>query len=522
MDTTPQGPDWLTLKPAHFDAKLLPAKHRKPDPGGRPGDGSTEDSSEDERDGRSGRPVQRDGLEGADMGLISAARTIERIAASSQRAGKAEAPQAPERDPLTDALAAEAGGPGRIVPGEQQDEAEHVPGNMRHVLDETAEFVSRYVSCTRPQADAMVLYATATNALKASPAFGEMLFAAKREQSGKTTAMTVTASLCSNPVSAKGTVPALQSALAAAANEPEKPAPVLFYDEIGGLYGMSGLNRGGNWVLDDVLRDGYKSGATRKWSVNRAAQEFSIHVPVLMTGTGTSLPRDIRSRTIVITLEPGTPKAYFDLREAEPEARALAACLAQAVATRIEDIAAFRARGIHPRLRDRQLEVWEPLFAAAYILGGQEWLNRCLAAFRELAIAESEEITLTPRQQVLRDAAMVLDGPLADMAATGFVGGLALADEMRRLDNPLYASRSEAGMAKLISDAMPVPTTQKRVDGKPVRGYFASQITEAWEAVRPAGMEDASIPEEENPFTVTDDTEGNDDALATDLLSPAL
>ena len=31
MDTT-QGPDWLSLKPAHFNTGLLPRKHRKPDP----------------------------------------------------------------------------------------------------------------------------------------------------------------------------------------------------------------------------------------------------------------------------------------------------------------------------------------------------------------------------------------------------------------------------------------------------------------------------------------------------------
>ena len=33
MDT-PQGPDWLTLKPTHFDTGLLPARHRKPEPEG--------------------------------------------------------------------------------------------------------------------------------------------------------------------------------------------------------------------------------------------------------------------------------------------------------------------------------------------------------------------------------------------------------------------------------------------------------------------------------------------------------
>ena len=31
MDTT-QAPEWLDLKPAHFDTALLPRKHRRPDP----------------------------------------------------------------------------------------------------------------------------------------------------------------------------------------------------------------------------------------------------------------------------------------------------------------------------------------------------------------------------------------------------------------------------------------------------------------------------------------------------------
>ena len=116
-------------------------------------------------------------------------------------------------------------------------------------------------------------------------------------------------------------------------------------------------------------------------------------------------------------------------------------------------------------------------------------------------------MTLSPRQQVLRDAVAILDGPLADMAGTGFVGGLALRDEMRRVDGrPLYAPRSPAGMSKLISDAMlPVQTTQKRVDGEPVRGYLTHQIREAWAAIRPPDLEDASIAEEEDPFELGDE-----------------
>jgi hypothetical protein len=33
MSTTETtGPDWLSMKPGHFDVTKLPAKHRKPDP----------------------------------------------------------------------------------------------------------------------------------------------------------------------------------------------------------------------------------------------------------------------------------------------------------------------------------------------------------------------------------------------------------------------------------------------------------------------------------------------------------
>ena len=408
------------------------------------------------------------------------------------------------------ALDAEIHGAGRIVPGEQPDGAETAPGDLKFILDETAEFVARYVSATAGQVDAMVLYAAASHAVKAFPTFGRMLFCSEREASGKTAAMMITATLSANPLDAAGTSYGLQSALAAASNAPEQLTPTLYYDEISSVFGRSGLAASRNPIAD-ILRKGYKNGSTSSWSVNRVQEKYSIYTPFLVAGLRNAVPRDIRTRCITVVMRPGTPRGYFDTREAEPEAQALAAYLGQAVTSRMTDIAGFRARGVHPGLRDRLLEVWEPLFAVAYVLGGQEWLNRCLSAFRELALSESDQVTLSPRQQVLRDAAGLLDGPLADAAGTGFVGGLALADEMRRLpDRPLYAPRSEAGMCKLIAEAMPVPTTQKRVDGKPVRGYFACEIRDAWEAVRPAEAEDASIAEEENPFAVTDDTDDED------------
>jgi hypothetical protein len=297
----------------------------------------------------------------------------------------------------------------------------------------------------------------------------------------------------------------------------------LYFDEISGVYGRSGLNRG-NVLVDKILKRGYKAGATLQWSVNRAAQVFSIFTPFLMTGLQVAVPRDVRGRCIPISLSQGTPRKYFDAREAEPDARELGRALGQAVRTCAPDIGAFRARGLHPALKNRKLEIWEPLCAVAYILGGQRWLNRCISAFKDLALAESDAIALTPRQQAIKDVAEIAAGSprvitLPD--GTGFVGGLVIVDELRRLPNPRYRGRSEAGLALLVSDALPMNTVQLRVDGERIRGYYTDDIAAAWDKIRPDEPEDVEIPEEGNPFDVTDDEDvsaGQHDVTTSDCV----
>lgn len=414
-------------------------------------------------------------------------------------------PAEPPPNPLEDVIR----GPGSIVPGEaDSDQESYEPGDLKYVLDETASFVQDHIAADQARTDAMVLYAAATHALTAFPTFGRMLFTSEHEASGKTMGMAVTAALCANPLDASGTSYALTSALAAAGNTPDQPAPTLYYDEISSVFGKSGLAASRNPIAD-ILRKGYKQGATSQWSVNRVNEKFSIFTPFLMTGLRVAVPRDIRSRCIPVVMEPGTPRKYFDARTAEPEAQALAACLAQAAGKRLADIAAFRARGIHPKLKDRKLEVWEGLFAVAYVLGGQEWLNRCLAAFKELSLAESDQVVLTPRQQTIKDiAAVTRDSSrkyvLAD--GTAFMGGLVLIDELKRVDNPRYLGRSEASIGQLVSDALPMNSVQvATVEGKRVRGYYADDIAAAWDKIRPEDPDDAEIPEEANPFEVDDE-----------------
>ncbi len=385
-----------------------------------------------------------------------------------------------------------------IKPGQEQEEPD-----TALLLDEVEEFIADHVVTGESQYTAQTLMAAATWALRAFPTTFRGLWTAEQESAGKTTAMLVTASLSANPVNAKGTYAALRARIAKASNEPEDSLRTFYYDAVGRVYGASGLNSGGNSTLTLLLEEGYKRNATDSWSVSRAEQEFSIFFPVFMSGAGTSLPRDLRSRTIVIRMSPGKPRRYFDVRESEAEAEALGKALGAAVTARMDDLKDFRALGLHPRLITRRLEVWEPLFGVAWVLGGQRWLNKCRDAFTGISLS-AEQSALTLRQQMIRDA----DSVLSDIVITlpggrRFAGGLAIADAVAELGNPVYGGREGLALARVVAQSMPAEPKQVRTGGSVIRGYYADDIRRAWEAIRPA-EDDAGIPEEENPFAVTD------------------
>lgn len=383
------------------------------------------------------------------------------------------------------------------------------------ILDDVAEFVGLHVSATEAQVTAMTLYAAATWGLPSFVTFGRMLFASDRPESGKTLAMMVTAALCSDPEDVSGTAYALQSVLAAAANTPEKAAPTLYCDEISDVFGRSGLNASRN-PLAEVLRKGYKRGATRKWSVNRVAEEYSIFTPFLMSGLRVAVPGDIRSRCIVITMKPGRPQQYFDARESEPLAKRHGKDLSIAVRNVLGDLKEFRALDLAlPHLTGRKAEVWEPLFAVALHLGGQKWLNKCAKAFAELAANESSQMVLTVRQQLIRDTVSVMDGPLSRYAAYGLVPAELLADELKRVGDELYDQLDLNGLKQLVARTMQPAIRKRRVAGLLKRGfpidqmvvYLAQDVRDEWDRIRPDDPEDVELPGFEDPFALSDDIE---------------
>ncbi len=391
------------------------------------------------------------------------------------------------------------------------------------ILDEVLDHLETYLSITRPQGVAMTLMAAATWATPALVTTFRGLWVSDEPESGKTEAMMRVAELCANPQDVSGTSYALQSSLAMAQNTPEVPRPTFYCDEISDIFGRSGLS-GSRSPIAEVLRKGYKFGATKRWSVNRVPETFSIFTPFLMTGLKVAVPADIRSRCIVITMKAGTPKRYFDVRTGEQEAAELAEALGQAVKTVMPDIYRFRARGLHPKLVGRRLEVWEGLLACATLLGGQRWLNMGVAAFTELAINGSAQLALTPRQRIVEAAAELLNGPLARDADAGFIPGRHLADELGRL--PRFKDYTEDQLSKRLADELvPMGIRTRQVRGLSKRGfeedrmsgYLPDEIRAAWEKIRPDDLADVEMPDLfEDPFDVSKVAEGDFETLPGD------
>ena len=381
------------------------------------------------------------------------------------------------------------------------------------ILDEIEAFNNRHIHLpTVHNARVMALIAGASYMTPRCPATFRALFAGPPE-SGKTTAMGVTVSMCSNAIDLSGTQDAARSALIGAAGMPELGPPTYYLDDLT-LFGESGMNIPKD-VRVDVLKRGYKRG--EKLSVSRQGvnKKFSIFAPFLMSGLEVAVPKDIRSRSIVLWHEAGQAEQYFDVRYAQPMAVEYGKALKEAVNNVIDDIEAFRGYGYHPKLTQRYLEIWEPLLAVAKHVGGQRWVNYCIEAFVALTGNGSNSRQLTPRQRVIRDAVTIMDGPLAWAAEVGLIPGELLGKEFERLPGNEYAGMNENALLQHIAGNM-FGVRKRRASGlsrlgypsNQMVGYLAVDIRDQWELIRPDDPADVLEPEQKSPFDIdADDAE---------------
>lgn len=379
------------------------------------------------------------------------------------------------------------------------------------ILDEIEAFINRYVHLpTEHNARVMALMAAASYATPVFPATFRALFAGP-PNSGKTTAMNVTAKMCANATDLSGTPDGARSEIMGLANTPELGPPTFYLDDLT-LFGESGMNQTRD-LRAEVLKRGYKRGEKMRVSRSGVSKKFSIYAPFLLSGLEVAVPADIRTRSIVLWHEKGRAQLYFDARYAEPEALRFGRALKGIVGQHLEAMKDFRGYGYHPKLTDRYLEIWESLLACARFVGGQKWVNYCIDAFVSLT-NNGSSVVLTPRQELIRDVIAIMDGPLSWAAEAGFIPGTLLASELNRMDGG-YSEMDDNALLQHIAANME-GITKRQVAGLLKRGfpkdrmtgYLASGIRAEWDKIRPADPDDVEDPERISPFDILDEENG--------------
>lgn len=379
-----------------------------------------------------------------------------------------------------------------------EDEKGKARRTLARRLTQASTLIQRHVSLTQGQADAQALIAAQTYAASVLVTQPRLLIVAEEPESGKSVDLRVVKSLCDHPVNAAGTWFDTQSAIFDAHARGEE-CPPIYRDEISEIFGRSGYNGAGN-PIGDMARRGYVRGETLGRSRNGMPEKASIFSTFIMAGLRTAVPYDIRTRCVVISMKKGRPREYFDARDAEMRAIRLGESLGHAVKALAEDIGAFRVSSLHKYelTGTRRGEVWEGMFAVA-AAAGQEWLNRCMAAFFELAAEERELVKLSPDEELIRDmaeAVNALAGHGIRQQGHALIAGALIRDELRAINPVAYAQLPATVLGRHMADALSpldVHRRQVRQGDKMIPGYWAHEVLDAWEEIRPRPMDDVRV-----------------------------
>ena len=367
------------------------------------------------------------------------------------------------------------------------------PQDGAALLDEIEQFHRRFnVFPSEAAYVAVTLWDAHTHLLDAFESTPRLAFLSPEPGSGKTRALEVVEMLVPRPMT---TTDASHSALFRSLSGGEG-RPTILFDEIDTIFGPKAA---GNEELRGLINAGHRrTGGIYRCvgdGSNQQVQKFPVYSALAVGGLG-YLPDTIMSRTVVIRMRRRAPNEKVEAyrqRIHEPqghELRERIATWADTVRERIDGAFPDMPEGVN----DRPADVWEPLLAVADVVGGT-WPQRARAACVELITAANANDKGSTGIRLLTDLRDVFEG--ADRLPTAtIVERLTVMDDAPWADidgRPL----TTRALAKMLGDYVnadnePIRPRNIRFKGVPGKGYYASDLTDAWLRYCPPSQESAT------------------------------
>lgn len=242
--------------------------------------------------------------------------------------------------------------------------------NPNLLIADVESYLLGYLSLDPDLAFVLALWAASTYCWQTFDAFPYLVITAMTKRSGKTRCSELLQFLASNPRSFVGmTTASLFQSI-------DADKPVLFVDEAETLSRESSSN------MRAILNGGYRRGATvPRGSLSGEIQEYSTYCPKVFVLIG-DVYDTLRDRSIVISMERGTPPIRFLFADAKRDGNELGGLLkakVDAKASVIEKL--YRKAAPLEFLSDREEELWQPLFAVCRAIAPQ-----CLDRLQQVAV----------------------------------------------------------------------------------------------------------------------------------------
>ncbi|MEU1922584.1 DUF3631 domain-containing protein [Streptomyces albogriseolus] len=364
------------------------------------------------------------------------------------------------------------------------------------LLDEVEAFHRRFnVFPTEAAFVAVALWDAHAHLLDCFDSTPRIAFLSPEPGSGKTRALEIVETLVPQPMTAvNASAAALFRSVSAGTGK-----PTILFDEIDTVFGPKA---GDNEELRGFLNAGHRrTGVTYRCigdGGNQTVQAFPSYCAVAVAGLG-SLPDTILSRSVVIRMRRRARNERvepFRARIHEAEGHALR----DRLATWAEQ-ARDQVTGAWPEMpdgvTDRPADVWEPLLAVADAIGGH-WPQRAREACVTLVKASkaNDKGSLGVRLLTdLRDHVMVGIDRLPTVAILDRLNALDDAPWADLNGKPLDNRRLSRMLAEyMTADNEPITSRNIKTAGSVLKGYYASDLHDAWQRYCPPPPESPLLP----------------------------
>ncbi|EMF22949.1 hypothetical protein H114_30110 [Streptomyces gancidicus BKS 13-15] len=364
------------------------------------------------------------------------------------------------------------------------------------LLDEVEAFHRRFnVFPTEAAFVAVALWDAHAHLLECFDSTPRLAFLSPEPGSGKTRALEIVETLVPQPMTAvNASAAALFRSVSAGTGK-----PTILFDEIDTVFGPKA---GDNEELRGFLNAGHRrTGVTYRCigdGGNQTVQAFPSYCAVAVAGLG-SLPDTILSRSVVIRMRRRARNERvepFRARIHEAEGHALRDRLA-AWAEQARD----QVMGAWPEMpdgvTDRPADVWEPLLAVTDAIGGH-WPQRAREACVTLVKASkaNDKGSLGVRLLTdLRDHVMVGIDRLPTVAILDRLNALDDAPWADLNGKPLDNRRLSRMLAEyMTADNEPITSRNIKTAGSVLKGYYASDLHDAWQRYCPPPPESPLLP----------------------------